>query len=367
MPIGKINDLSLHNQSLAGELHAAARRVIDSGWYALGPEVAAFEKAFADYCGVTEAIGVGNGTDALEIALRAVGVVAGDEVMTAANAGFYASTAIQAIGAQPVYADISTTGFLLCAEDAEKRITNKTRAIVVTHLFGQLGEMEAFSALAKQHGIALIEDCAQSHGASRHGKRAGSWGDAAAFSFFPTKNLGALGDGGAVVTSDHDVAQKVRSLRQYGWASKYTVVDGGARNSRLDELQAALLSVKLPHLDHWNSKRRAVAMRYAEKISHPAIVKPVIADESHVAHLYVIRCHERNVLKQYLTANGIGCDIHYPLLDYQQPVLADKNDPVFALPASEKAVKEILTLPCYPELTLDEVDQIANCINRWSR
>jgi aminotransferase EvaB len=371
MSIGKINDLCLHNQSIAKELHAAAGRVIDSGWYAMGPEVLAFEKAFADYCGVAQAIGVGNGTDALEIALRAVGVVAGDEVITAANAGYYSSTAIHAISAVPVYADISDTGFLLCAQDAEKKITKKTRAIIVTHLFGQLADMDLFSALVKKYGIALIEDCAQSHGACRDGKRAGSWGDAAAFSFFPTKNLGALGDGGAVLTSDNDVGHKARSLRQYGWTSKYTVVDSGARNSRLDELQAALLAVKLPYLDQWNNKRRAIAMRYSEKLTHPAIVKPVIEDETHVAHLYVIRCRERDALKQYLTEERIGCDIHYPLLDCQQPVfvkkvVAEKNSG-FSLPVSEKAANEILTLPCYPELTLDEVDQIATCINRWSR
>jgi dTDP-4-amino-4,6-dideoxygalactose transaminase len=364
MSIDKINDLALHNAAIAGDLHAATRRVVDSGWYALGPEVAAFETAFARYCGAAHAVGVGNGTDAIELALRAVGVGVGDEVITAANAGFYASTAIRAIGAVPVYADVEDGNFLLCARDAAARITQKTRAIIITHLFGQFADMQPFVALAGHHGIALVEDCAQAHGAMRSGQRAGSVGDAAAFSFFPTKNLGALGDGGAVVTQRDDVASRVRSLRQYGWSTKYTVVDDGACNSRLDEIQAALLSAKLPYLDEWNARRRAVAVRYAEKMTHPAIQKPLIVDSSHVAHLYVVRCAARDALKQYLQAHGIGCDIHYPLLDTRQPV--NKNTPAPRLPVSEKLALEILTLPCYPELTMAEVDQIAECINRWS-
>lgn len=364
MSIDRINDLSLHNHSLAAALHAAAIRVIDSGWYAMGPEVAAFEKAFAAWCGVAHAVGVGNGTDAIELALRAVGVVAGDEVITVANAGFYSSTAIRAIGAVPVYADIARNGFLLCPQDAARCVTAKTRAIIVTHLFGELADMQPLLELAREKGIALVEDCAQAHGAMHGGRRAGSFGDAAAFSFFPTKNLGALGDGGAVVTTRDDVAARVRSLRQYGWSSKYTVVDGGACNSRLDELQAALLSVKLPYLDQWNSRRRAVATRYAETITHPAIVKPAIGGEDHVAHLYVIRCARRDALKQYLQQHGIGCDIHYPVLDYLQPVHG--TTAVRRLPASEQAAAEILTLPCYPELTQQEVDRIAACINNWS-
>jgi aminotransferase EvaB len=365
MSIDRINDLALHNRTLAGELHAAAGRVIDSGWYALGPEVADFEQAFAAYCGVSHAVGVANGTDALELALRAVGVQAGDEVITVANAGFYASTAIHAIGAVPVYADIQTHDLLLDPQDAARCISSKTRAIIVTHLFGQLADMAPLQALARSHGIALVEDCAQAHGARRAGQRAGSIGDVAAFSFFPTKNLGALGDGGAVVTRRDDVAARVRSLRQYGWASKYTVTDSGARNSRLDELQAALLSVKLPHLDGWNSRRRAIAARYAESITHPRITVPAIAGEDHVAHLYVIRSAQRDSLKLHLQQHGIGCDIHYPVLDYRQPAVAAVHAGV-SLAATEHVLQEILTLPCYPELELAEVDAIVACINRWS-
>ncbi len=364
MSINKINDLTLHNHAIADRLHAAAARVIDSGWYAMGPEVEYFEKAFAAYCGVAHAIGVANGTEAIELALRAIGVVAGDEVITVANAGFYSSTAIRAIGAVPVYADITAEHLLLCPQDAARCISEKTRAIIVTHLFGQLAEMEPLLALAKKHNIAILEDCAQSHGAERNGKRAGSWGDVAAFSFFPTKNLGALGDGGAVVSNSEKISARVRSLRQYGWTSKYTVADSGARNSRLDELQAAMLAVKLTYLDNWNSKRRAIAARYAEKITHPLIKKPAITGIDNVAHLYVIRTAQRDALKAHLQKNAIGCDIHYPILDYRQPVVGAQYEGTM-LPVSEEIVREILTLPCYPELTLEEVDAIADCINRY--
>lgn len=365
MSINKINDLHVHNHSLADALHAAALRVIDSGWYAMGPEVGHFEQAFAQHCGAKQAIGVANGTDALELALRAVGVQAGDEVITVANAGFYSSTAILAIGAVPVYADIHDDTLLLDPDAARQVITPRARAMVVTHLFGQLADMPRMLDLARTHGIALVEDCAQAHGAERDGHRAGSFGDAAAFSFFPTKNLGALGDGGAVTTSRDDVANTVRSLRQYGWSSKYTVEQTGARNSRLDELQAALLAVKLSHLDSWNRRRREIAARYAARIRHPLVTLPSIHDKDHVAHLYVIRTAQRQSLQAHLHANGIASDIHYPILDYRQPAVANRYGNV-SLPVSERCVQDILTLPCYPELRTEEVDAIADGVNRWT-
>lgn len=365
MSINKINDLSLHNHAIAPQLHEAARRVIDSGWYAMGPEVTAFEEAFARYCGAAQAIGVANGTDAIELALRAAGVSVGDEVITVANAGFYSSTAIRAIGAQPVYVDILETTLLMDPASAAAAITPKTRAIIITHLFGQLADMAPLQTLCAKHKVALIEDCAQSHGATRDGKRAGSFGDIAAFSFFPTKNLGALGDGGAVVTSSVELAARVRSLRQYGWTTKYTVADSGACNSRLDELQAALLSVKLPLLDSWNEKRRNIAARYAEKVKNPAVRLPVIQGEDNVAHLYVVRCKNRDALKKHLQDKGIASDIHYPILDCHQPVVQQLFSGL-DLPVSAKIRDEILTLPCYPELTFGEVDAIADCINAWN-
>lgn len=365
MSLNKINDLHLHNHALTDALHAAACRVIDSGWYALGPEVEQFEHAFAHYCGVAHAVGVANGTDAIELALRAVGVQAGDDVVTVANAGFYSSTAILAIGAMPVYADILPDTLLLDPTALRQCLTARTRAVVVTHLFGQLADMPALIDIARAHGAAVVEDCAQAHGAERHGQRAGSFGDAAAFSFFPTKNLGALGDGGAVVTTREDIATRLRALRQYGWSTKYTVEHTGAGNSRLDELQAALLSVKLPHLDSWNRRRREIACRYSTRIHHPQVAVPRIDNKDHVAHLYVIRTPHRASLQQHLRANGIASDIHYPVLDYRQPALAGRYDGV-VLPVSEACVQDILTLPCYPELRTEEVDAIAECINRWT-
>lgn len=364
MSLDKINDLGLHNGALQDELASALLRVLASGWFVLGPEVQAFEQEFADYCGVPHCVSVANGTDALELVLRGVGVEAGGEVITAANAGMYSSTAILAIGARPVYADIDDANMLLSVAATEAAITPDTSAIIVTHLYGQMADMPAFRALADKHGIALIEDCAQSHGASLQGRRAGSWGDAAAFSFYPTKNLGALGDGGAVVSGDAAVADRVRTLRQYGWEGKYRVAHGGGRNSRLDEMQAALLRIKLQKLDGWNAQRRAIADAYGAGIRHGAIRLPRPAGDDYVGHLYVIRLENRDALREYLKQHGIASEVHYPTLDYQQPAVCKQYAGV-SLPVSEKAAHEILTLPCYPELTLTEVAQACEIINGW--
>jgi dTDP-4-amino-4,6-dideoxygalactose transaminase len=362
----KINDLRLHNSAIAGELQAATTRVISSGWFALGPEVAAFETAFAAWCGAPWCCGVANGTDAIQLGLRALGVKRGDEVIVAANAGMYSSIAILAIGAEPVYADIDPTTMNIDPTDAARRISSRTNAIIATHLFGRLCAMPALRALADLHKIPLLEDCAQAHGASLAGKNAGTWGDAAAFSFYPTKNLGALGDGGAVVTSRRDVFDGVMMLRQYGWESRYRVVHSGGCNSRLDELQAALLQVKLPYLDEWTRKRQALGKFYAHTISHPLLRDAPFAAESHVYHLYTIRCSRRDELKLHLAERGIAADVHYPYLDYQQPLFAGQPVAQTRLPHSELAVKEILTLPCYPELSIADATYVADAINNWS-
>ena len=361
----KINDLLLHNRSIQAELEAAAKRVIASGWFALGPEVDAFEKAFATWCGASYCRGLANGTDAIELALRAVGVTAGSEVIVAANAGMYSGTAIYAIGARPVYADIDPATFNIDAASAAKVITANTRAIIATHLYGQLCDMPTLRALADKHRIALVEDCAQGHGASLQGKKAGTFGDIAAFSFYLTKNLGALGDGGAVVTSRKDLFDTVTQLRQYGWESRYKVVRSGGSNSRLDEIQAALLNVKLPHLDKWTEQRRVIGKLYAERIRHAQVSVAPFAGERHVYHLLVVRCKHRDKLKIYLAEHGIAADIHYPLLDYQQPVFAGQTIANTHLPHSEQAVQEILTLPCYPELALADAEYVAEVINHW--
>ncbi|TNF36671.1 MAG: DegT/DnrJ/EryC1/StrS family aminotransferase [Gammaproteobacteria bacterium] len=365
MSLDKINDLGLHNGgSLQEELAAALTRVLASGWFVLGPEVQAFEKEFAAYCGVKHCVSLANGTDALELVLRGVGVDAGDEVITAANAGMYSSTAILAIGAKPVYADIEESSMLLSVKAAEAAITKHTKAIIVTHLYGQMADMPAFRAMADKYAIPLIEDCAQSHGAASGGKRVGAWGDAAAFSFYPTKNLGALGDGGAVVSSSEMIASRVRALRQYGWESKYQVAHRGGRNSRLDEMQAALLRIKLQRLDNWNRKRRDIALAYNHGIKHPAIRLPQVNGEDYVGHLYVIRLNRRDALRDYLKQHGIASEVHYPILDYRQPAVSAQYREV-SLPISEKTTSEILTLPCYPELTMAEVEKVCEVINGW--
>src|SRR3954464_987398 len=247
-----LNDLVRQNLLIHHELVSSARRVIERGWYVLGSEGADFEKAFAAYCGVAHAIGVANGTDGIELALRAIGVGEGDRVATVANAGFYASTAIHAIGARPLYVDVVAKTHSMNVDCLQRELAqNPVRAVIATHLYGRLADVEAIVAICKPLGIPVIEDCAQAHGASRNGKAAGSFGAAGCFSFYPTKNLGALGDGGAVTTSDATIAARLRELRQYGWDKKYQVTRSGGRNSRLDELQAALLLAKVPHLDRW--------------------------------------------------------------------------------------------------------------------
>ncbi len=359
-----INDLKLHNGPIEKELQAAIGSVLKSGWYALGPQVRAFEEEFADYCGTAHCIGVANGTDAIEIALKGVGVVAGDEVVVAANAGMYSTTAILAMGAEPVYADVSEEDFLLTPQSVAAVVTSKTKAIIVTHLFGLMADLVGFKSLAQKHGLKLVEDCAQAHGAMRDGKRAGSCGDVAAFSFYPTKNLGALGDGGAVVTNHSEVADRCSQLRQYGWSGKYAVQSAGGRNSRLDELQAAILRVKLAHLNGWNERRQHVASLYASQLEHPAIRKPLCGGAEHVNHLYVIQTDARNSLRDHLAQHQIGNEIHYPILDKDQAVFAGKYSHV-SLPTSERLASRILSLPCFPELDLKALGKGIEAINAW--
>jgi aminotransferase EvaB len=362
----KINNLSLHTGSIFVELEDAARRVIGSGWFALGPEVQLFEESFARWCGVAHCSGVANGTDALELALRSVGVHSGSEVILAANAGFYSTTAILAIGATPVFADVQPDSLNLDPLDVKHRITSRTRAIVTTHLYGLMCDMPAFRELADRSGVALVEDCAQAHGAVLEGKKAGAWGDVAAFSFYPTKNLGALGDAGAVVTADSAVFRAVTELRQYGWGSRYRVDRAGGRNSRLDEMQAAFLNVKLRYLEDWVERRRAIARVYGERISHSEILLPVSAGNRHACHLYVVRASHRDALRNHLRQHGIASEVHYPVLDYEQPAVSQLGFSRSALTQSERAVREILSLPCYPELQLKDVEVVADCVNAWA-
>lgn len=349
-----VNDLKRQNAPLMAALAAAAGEVVESGWYILGPRVAAFEKAFANYCGAAECIGTGNGTDALELALRACGVRPGDQVAVVANAGGYGTAAVLAAGAEPLFVDVEPDSMLLDAASLEARITPRTRAVIATHLYGRMVDMPRLLAVTEPRGVAVIEDCAQAHGAALDGKRAGAWGAAGCFSFYPTKNLGALGDGGAVVTSDAGVAERARRLRQYGWASKYRSTLAGGRNSRLDEMQACLLMVKLPLLDEWNERRRAIARRYDEALG--------IRRErgaSDVAHLYVLRARDREAARKRLAAEGIGTDVHYPVPDYAQESACGQPWAACSLPVTEQCCREVLTVPCFPELAEEEIARVA--------
>lgn len=361
-----IKNISFFSAKVVNEkydLGKIASRVLNSYWYVLGEEVKKFEEEFASYNGVKHCISVANGSDALEIALRTVGVKPQDKVIAIANAGFYSSTAIHAIGAEPVYVDIDPTTLTMSPEALKEAVSIKPRAIIVTHLYGQLADIEAISAIAKNANIPLIEDCAQSHGAQLKSKKAGSFGDIACFSFYPTKNLGALGDGGAIVTSDDSLAATVRQLRQYGWSKKYNVSLPGGKNSRLDEIQAAFLREKLPSLDQDNAARRAIAERYNSGFADLDIVIPSCIDERYVAHLYVLRVADRTAFADYLKSYGVSTDVHYPIADHHQSAYHSVTP--FALSETEQACGSVISLPCYPGLTEHEVDHVIAIVRSY--
>ena len=343
------------------DLGACLQRVVDSGWYVLGPQVRDFEAAFARYVGVGYAVGVANGTDALALALRALGVGPGQRVVTVANAGCYASTAIAQLGAEPCYVDVEPERLTLAPGAlAEVLRATPVAAVVATHLYGQMADIGAIAALCRQAGVPLIEDCAQAHGAALNGRRAGSWGALGCFSFYPTKNLGALGDGGAVVTGDAALAERLRALRQYGWVRKYEVTVAGGANSRLDELQAAVLLAKLPHLDAANARRRAIAARYSAALADLPLRCPPAPGAGHAMHLYVVRTPRRAALQAHLAARGIASDVHYPVADHLQPIWAHRQPP--HLPVTEAACAQVLSLPCYPGLGDAQVDAVIDSV-----
>ena len=359
-----LNDLLRQTTALHSELAAAVNRVLASGCYILGRECAAFESEFAAYCGVAHCISVANGTDALELALRALGIGPGDTVATVANAGGYSTTAIRAVGAEPLYIDIDPDAMNMSAADLAARLTPAVRAVIATHLYGRMAPLPALLAVTGRAAVPLVEDCAQAHGAAIGGRKAGSWGTLACFSFYPTKNLGALGDGGAITTHERELAQRVRSLRQYGWSSKYRCSEYG-RNSRMDEMQAAILRAKLPHLDGWNARRREIACAYSAALAGQAVECPRDFGESYVAHLYVIRTQERDRVRAALSSCGIATDIHYPVPDHLQEAARRAHGTLAAsvhLPVTEQASGEILTLPCYAELLDDEISAVVGAL-----
>ena len=354
------NDLRAQYRALQADIDAATARVLDSGWYILGKEVAAFETEFAAYCGTAGCVAVNSGTDALHLALRACDIGPGDEVITVAHTAVATVAAIRMAGATPVLVDIDADSFTMDPAAVEAAITPRTRAIVPVHLYGQPAALDEILALAYSKNLRIIEDSAQAHGATVHGKRAGSMGDLGCFSFYPTKNLGALGDGGAVVSNDPVLLEKVRLLREYGWApaDRYVSQIEGV-NSRLDELQAAILRAKLPQLDAWNARRQAIATRYAAGLAHALRVPSACPGRGHVYHLYVVRTPHRDALRAALTTQGIGTGIHYPVPVHQQPAYRHLGA---QLPVTEQIAGEILSLPMHPFLSDADVDAVIDAV-----
>lgn len=354
------------------EIDAAVRRVFESGRYVLGREVEAFEAEFARAIGAGECVGVASGTDALLLALRALDIGPGDAVYTVSHTAVATAAAIVLAGATPVLVDVDPASFTMDPARLEAALgmqrALRPRAVVPVHLYGHPADMRSIAGIAERRGLAIVEDCAQSHGAVVAGRAAGTWGEAAAFSFYPTKNLGAFGDGGALVARDAVVAERARALRQYGWRERY-VSDEAGLNSRLDELQAAILRAKLPHLAEENARRRAIARSYDEALAPTGLGLPRVADGvTHAFHQYTVRTPDRDGLRAYLREHDIGASVLYPLPVHRQRGYRDRV--VVAaegLAETERLCGEILSLPMYPELRDEDVLRVAGCARRWSR
>lgn len=356
-----------HKEAIDG----AVARVLESGRYILGREVEAFEKEFADYLGVKHAVAVANGTDALHLALRACGVGPGDFAVTVSHTAVATAAAIVLCGASPVFADIDRDRYTMDPDRLEEAVRGvaggRLKALVPVHLYGHPADMAGIGEVANRYGLRIIEDCAQSHGATYRGRKTGTLGHAAAFSFYPTKNLGALGDGGMVVTDDGDLAERIRLLREYGWKERYVSAVPGL-NSRLDELQAAVLRVKLPHLDAENEVRRTVAGTYSSLLGDSGLTLPKVARSvRHVYHQYVIRTPRRDPLKAYLRERGIATSIHYPVPIHRQPAYEARMRGANPLPLTEEIAGQVLSLPIYPELPIDRAELVAREIRAWCR
>lgn len=360
-------DLKAINAKYREELIAAATRVIDSGWYIQGREVSTFESQFADYCGTKHCVGVANGLDALTLVLRAWKEMGrlrdGDEVLVPANTYIATIIAIVENRLVPVLVEPDEETFNISPNAAEKRITGKTRAILPVHLYGQLADMPRIKSLATDHGLLVLEDAAQAHGAIGNGRTAGAFGDAAGFSFYPGKNLGALGDGGCVTTDDDELASVIRTLGNYGSIRKYENNLQGV-NSRLDEMQAAMLAVKLLRLDQDIARRRSISLRYRREIKNPNIMLPVAkSEEAHVWHLFVVRTDKRDELQRHLLQQGVNTSIHYPIPPHKQKAFGSINN--ISLPITEKIHNQVLSLPIGPELSDAQVTHIVDSCNAY--
>jgi UDP-N-acetyl-3-dehydro-alpha-D-glucosamine 3-aminotranferase len=340
-------------------IEEAMRRVIASGWFILGPEVEQFEQDFARASGAAHAVGVGTGTDAIALALRALGIGEGDEVVTAPLSAAYSGLAVMMTGARPVFADIDNERMTLDPEKIAAAVTARTRAVMPVHIYGQPADMTAIAAVCDRHRLAIVEDCCQAHLATCGGRPVGTFGAAGAFSFYPTKNLGALGDGGAIITNDAALAARVRRLRNGGQIDRYHHVEFGV-NSRLDELQAAVLRARLPFLPGWTARRRALAARYRAALSGAPVHVPAEMDPGHVYHLFPVRTTERERLQASLKARGIGTLVHYPVPLPRQPALASARPA--ECPIADRVCAEVMSLPMYPALSDEDVARIARAV-----
>lgn len=360
----KFLDLHKINERFRVEMDAAVKRVLDSGWYLLGTEIEKFERAFAAYCGVKHCIGVANGLDALKLIIKAYGFGPGDEIIVPANTYIASILAISDNGCTPVLVEPKWETRLIDDDLIEAAITPRTKAIMVVHLYGRAMNMTKIWAIAKKYNLRVIEDSAQAHGAMFDGRRTGSLGDASGFSFYPGKNLGCLGDGGAVTTNDDTLAEKIRALRNYGSDVKYHFPYRGT-NSRLDEVQAAWLGVKLPHLDTDNERRRQIAARYCKEIKNPLIELPQMSEAytGHVWHVFAVTCPQRDKLQRYLADQGVQTVIHYPIPPHQQPCYVEWGKRVY--PITERIHREILSLPISPVLTEEEISRVIQVVNEF--
>jgi dTDP-4-amino-4,6-dideoxygalactose transaminase len=352
-------DLKAQYATIGPEVNVAINRCIESADFILGKEVELFEQEFAAYCGTRHAVGVDSGMSALELALRAYGIGAGDEVITVSHTFSATAFAISATGARPVFVDVDSRTYNMDPALIEAAITPKTKAILPVHLYGQPADIDEISRIARGHQLLLIEDACQAHGARFDDTRVGSWGDAACFSFYPGKNLGAYGDGGMIVTNDQQIADALRVLRNCGQRKKYEHVVVGF-NHRLDNLQAAVLRVKLPHLDDWNAARREAAQAYDQLLGGAdGIVTPhASAGRTHVYHLYVIQHPNRDDLLAYLNARGISAGLHYPTPVHLQPCYQDLDVPPGSLPVTESLAARVISLPMYPELSAEQIERV---------
>lgn len=361
-----MNDFKAEPAELRAAMGAAAARVFASGWYVLGQEVKAFESAWAAACQSAHCVGVGNGMDAIELALRGLDIGPGDEVITTPMTAFATVLAVLRAGATPVLADIDPTTGLLSPASVRRCISPRTRAVLLVHLYGQLRDMDVWLELAEEMRVDLIEDCAQAHLATWRGRRAGSFGIAGAYSFYPTKNLGAIGDGGALVTQDEALAQRVGRLRNYGQSERYVHPELGM-NSRLDELQAALLNERLTWLEGFTRRRREIAEAYGRNIRHPRVSLLAAAQESraHVHHLYVLLCDDRAALQRHLADRDVQTLIHYPVpVHRQQSCTTLRRDPQ-GLPHTEAHAARCLSIPCHPQMDEAAVGRVIDAINDW--